>query len=64
MIIFDKWRSGEDNGGAHLKSILVHHQLILPVTNGKLDLGPWQQVSRAEFDGQRPKRLTIKVMGE
>lgn len=57
-------RTGEDNGDSHLKSLLVHHQVIVPVTKGKLDLGPWQQVYYAEFDGQRPKRLIIKVMGE
>jgi secondary thiamine-phosphate synthase enzyme len=57
-------QTGETNGDSHLKSLLVHHQVIVPVTNGKLDLGPWQQVYYAEFDGQRPKRLIIKVMGE
>lgn len=57
-------QTGETNGDAHLKNILVHHQVILPVTNGVLDLGPWQQVFYAEFDGQRAKRLVIKVMGE
>jgi len=57
-------RTGETNGDSHLKSILVHHQVIVPVTKGKLDLGPWQQVFYAEFDGQRPKRLIIKVLGE
>lgn len=57
-------RTGETNGDAHLKNIICHHQVIIPVTNGKLDLGPWQQVFYAEFDGQRPKRLIIKVMGE
>jgi secondary thiamine-phosphate synthase enzyme len=57
-------RTGEDNGDSHLKSLLVHHQVIVPVTNSKLDLGPWQQIYYAEFDGQRPKRLIIKVMGE
>jgi secondary thiamine-phosphate synthase enzyme len=56
--------TGETNGDSHLKSLLVHHQVIVPVTGGKLDLGPWQQVYYAEFDGQRPKRLVIKVMGE
>ena len=56
--------TGEDNGDAHLKSLLVHHQVIVPVTKGKLDLGPWQQGFYAEFDGQRRKRLIIKVMGE
>ncbi|WP_434345262.1 secondary thiamine-phosphate synthase enzyme YjbQ [Myxococcus virescens] len=57
-------RTGEDNGDAHLKSLLVHHQVIIPVTGGKLDLGPWQQVFYAEFDGQRRKRVIVKVMGE
>ena len=56
--------TGETNGDAHLKSLLVHHQVIVPVTSGKLDFGPWQQVYYAEFDGQRPKRVVIKVMGE
>ena len=57
-------RTGEDNGDAHLKSLLVHHEVIVPVTNGKLDFGPWQQIYYAEFDGQRRKRLIIKVIGE
>jgi secondary thiamine-phosphate synthase enzyme len=57
-------RTGEDNAEAHLKNLLLHHQVILPITNGKLDLGPWQQVYYAEFDGQRPKRVIVKVMGE
>ena len=57
-------RGGEDNGDAHLKNLLVHHQAIVPVTDGRLDLGPWQQVFYCEFDGGRPKRLVIKAMGE
>ena len=57
-------RGGEDNGDAHLKNLLVHHQVIVPVTEGKLDLGPWQQIFYCEFDGRRPKRLVIKVLGE
>jgi len=57
-------QTGEDNGDSHLKAILVHHQVILPITAGKLDLGTWQRVFYAEFDGQRPKRVIIKVMGE
>ena len=56
--------TSEDNGDAHLKSILVHHQIIVPVTGGDLDLGPWQQIFYAEFDGRRKKRVIIKVMGE
>jgi len=57
-------RTGETNGDAHLKNILVHHQIIVPITNGKLDFGPWQQIFYAEFDGRRNKRLIIKIMGE
>jgi secondary thiamine-phosphate synthase enzyme len=57
-------RTGEDNGDAHLKSLLVHHEVIVPVTAARLDLGPWQRVFYAEFDGQRDKRLIVKVMGE
>ena len=57
-------RTGEDNADSHLKSLLIGHEVIVPVTNGKLDFGPWQQVYYAEFDGQRRKRVLIKVMGE
>ena len=57
-------QTGEDNGDSHLKAILVHHQVILPITGGKLDLGTWQRVFYAEFDGQRSKRVIVKVMGE
>jgi thiamine phosphate synthase YjbQ (UPF0047 family) len=57
-------RGCEDNGDAHLKNLLVHHQVIVPVTEGELDLGPWQAIFYCEFDGQRSKRLVIKVMGE
>jgi secondary thiamine-phosphate synthase enzyme len=56
--------TGEDNGDSHLKAILVHHQVILPVTGGKLDLGTWQRVFYAEFDGRRQKRVLVKVLGE
>ena len=55
--------TGEDNGDAHLKSMLVHHEVIVPVTKGRLDLGTWQRVFYAEFDGQRDKRMIVKVMG-
>jgi secondary thiamine-phosphate synthase enzyme len=56
--------TGEDNGDAHLKSMLVHHEVIVPITAGRLDLGPWQRVFYAEFDGKRDKRLIVKAMGE
>ncbi|TMA36781.1 MAG: YjbQ family protein [Deltaproteobacteria bacterium] len=57
-------QTGEDNADAHLKRTLVHHQVILPVTGGKLDLGPWEQVFYAEFDGGRRKRVVVKIIGE
>jgi secondary thiamine-phosphate synthase enzyme len=57
-------RTGEDNGDAHLKRTLIHNQAMLPVTDGKLDLGPWEQVFYAEFDGRRRKRVVIKIIGE
>jgi secondary thiamine-phosphate synthase enzyme len=57
-------QTGEDNGDAHLKSLIIHHEVIVPVTGGRLDFGPWQQIFYAEFDGQRDKRVLIKVMGE
>jgi len=56
--------TGEDNGDAHLKNLIMHHQVIVPITKGDLDLGPWQRVFYAEFDGQRRKRVIIKVIGE
>ena len=57
-------RTGEDNADAHLKRTLVHHQVILPITEGRLDLGPWEQIFYAEFDGRRKKRVVVKVLGE
>jgi secondary thiamine-phosphate synthase enzyme len=61
---YEHHQTGEDNADAHLKSLLLHHEVILPVTNGRLDLGTWQRVFYAEFDGQRSKRVIVKVMGE
>ena len=57
-------RTGETNGDAHLKSLMIHHEVIVPITSSKLDFGPWQQIYYAEFDGQRRKRVIVKVMGE
>jgi secondary thiamine-phosphate synthase enzyme len=57
-------QTGEDNGDAHLKRTIMGHQVLLPITGGRLDLGPWEQVFYAEFDGQRRKRVVVKVMGE
>jgi secondary thiamine-phosphate synthase enzyme len=57
-------RTGEDNADAHLKRTIMGHQVMVPITHGKLDLGPWEQIFYAEFDGQRKKRVVLKVMGE
>ncbi|UCG62738.1 MAG: YjbQ family protein [Candidatus Zixiibacteriota bacterium] len=57
-------RTGEDNGDAHLKNLLIGSQVVLPVTEGKFDFGPWQQVYYAEFDGKRRKRVIVKIIGE
>jgi len=56
--------TGETNGDAHLKNMLIGHQVIVPITNGRLDLGQWQQIFYAEFDGKRRKRLIVKVLGD
>jgi len=57
-------RTGETNGDAHLKNLLIHHEVIVPITDGAMDLGPWQQIYYAEFDGRRRKRLIIKAIGD
>lgn len=57
-------RTGESNGDAHLKNLLLGHQVVLPVTAGALDLGPWEAIFYGEFDGQRPKRVIVKVVGD
>jgi secondary thiamine-phosphate synthase enzyme len=63
----DRYRhnlTGEDNAAAHLRSLTVGHEVIVPVTAGALDLGPWQRVFYGEWDGRRRKRVIVKVMGE
>ena len=60
---YEHHKTGEDNGDAHLKRMLVNHQVMLPITKGALDLGPWEQVFYAEFDGQRKKRVILKALG-
>ncbi len=55
--------TGEDNAAAHLRSLTVGHEVIVPVTEGKLDLGPWQRIFYGEWDGRRPKRVVLKAMG-
>ena len=57
-------QTGEDNGDSHLKALLIHHEVIVPITAGRLDFGPWQRIFYAEFDGERDKRVIVKVMGE
>lgn len=56
-------RTGETNGDAHLKSLLFNHEIIVPITGGRLDFGPWQQIFYGEWDGRRNKRIIVKVMG-
>jgi secondary thiamine-phosphate synthase enzyme len=60
---YEHHRTGEDNADAHLKRTIMGHQVMVPITEGKLDLGPWEQIFYAEFDGQRRKRVVVKVMG-
>jgi secondary thiamine-phosphate synthase enzyme len=57
-------QTGEDNADAHLKRTIMGHQVVVPITHGALDLGPWEQIFYAEFDGRRKKRVIVKVMGE
>ncbi len=57
-------RTGEDNGAAHLRNLTMGHEVIIPVTAGDLDLGPWQRVFYGEWDGRRPKRVVVKIIGE
>ena len=57
-------RTGETNGDAHLKNLLIGHEVVVPITKGRLDFGPWQQIYYAEFDGRRKKRVIVKVIGE
>lgn len=57
-------QTGEDNADAHLKRMLLGHQVIVPITDGKLDLGPWERIHYGEFDGRRPKRVILKALGK
>lgn len=56
--------TGEDNADAHLKRQVMGREVVVAITSGKLDFGPWEQIFYGEFDGQRPKRVLIKVLGE
>jgi secondary thiamine-phosphate synthase enzyme len=57
-------RKGEDNGDAHHKRQIMGREVVIAVTGGRLDLGPWEQIFYGEFDGKRPKRVLVKVIGE
>ncbi len=57
-------RTGEDNADAHLKRQIMGREVVVAITNGKLDLGPWEQIFYGEFDGRRAKRVLVKVIGE
>ncbi len=57
-------RTGEDNGDAHHKRQIMGREVVVAVTKGKLDFGPWEQIFYGEFDGRRPKRVLVKVIGE
>jgi secondary thiamine-phosphate synthase enzyme len=61
---YDHNRTGEDNGDAHLKRQLMGREVVVAITGGKLDFGPWEQIFYGEFDGQRRKRVLIKIIGE
>ena len=57
-------RTGEDNADAHLKRQIMGREVVVAITKGKLDFGPWEQIFYGEFDGRRPKRVLVKVIGE
>ncbi len=57
-------RTGEDNADAHMKRQVMGREVVVAITNGKLDFGPWEQIFYGEFDGRRPKRVLVKVIGE
>ncbi len=57
-------RTGEDNGDAHLKRQVMGREVVIAITNGRLDFGPWEQIFYGEFDGRRQKRVLIKIIGE
>jgi secondary thiamine-phosphate synthase enzyme len=57
-------RTGEDNGDAHIKRTIMGREVVVAVTGGALDFGPWEQIFYGEFDGRRPKRVMVKIIGE
>ena len=61
---YDHNKTGEDNADAHLKRQVMGREVVVAITNGKLDFGPWEQIFYGEFDGRRPKRVLVKIIGE
>jgi len=61
---YDHNKTGEDNADAHLKRQVMGREVVVAITNGKLDFGPWEQIFYGEFDGRRPKRVLVKMIGE
>ncbi|HTV47375.1 MAG TPA: secondary thiamine-phosphate synthase enzyme YjbQ [Phycisphaerae bacterium] len=61
---YDHNRTGEDNADAHMKRQVMGREVVIAITNGRLDFGPWEQVFYGEFDGRRPKRVLVKIIGE
>ncbi len=61
---YDHNKTGEDNADAHLKRQVMGREVVVAITNGKLDFGPWEQIFYGEFDGKRPKRVLVKIIGE
>jgi secondary thiamine-phosphate synthase enzyme len=62
--VYQHNRTGEDNADAHMKRQIMGREVVVAITNGKLDFGPWEQIFYGEFDGNRPKRVLVKVIGE
>ncbi|QLH05748.1 secondary thiamine-phosphate synthase enzyme YjbQ [Nitrosopumilus ureiphilus] len=61
---YDHNKTGEDNADAHLKRQIMGREVVVAITNGKLDFGPWEEIFYGEFDGKRPKRVLVKIIGE
>ena len=61
---YDHNKTGEDNADAHLKRQVMGREVVVAITNGELDFGPWEQIFYGEFDGKRPKRVLVKIIGE
>ncbi len=61
---YDHNKTGEDNADAHLKRQVMGREVVMAITNAKLDFGPWEQIFYGEFDGRRPKRVLVKIIGE